>query len=133
MRAADLLDGGGEHVVARERGAGGAGRLREREQQVLGGDVLVAQLAGLSLGGAQDVEQLAGVAGLARAGGDRREVVEGGVDDAADLLRRGADLAQDGRDHAVVLLEQHGEQVLGLDLRVAPRGSKADRGLEGLL
>ena len=133
VRAADLLDGGGQHVVARERRAGGAGRLGEREQQVLGGDVLVAQLAGLALGGAQDVEQLAGVAGLARAGGDRRELVERGVDDAADLVRGGADLAQDGRDDAVVLLEQHGEQVLGLDLGVAPRRGQADRGLEGLL
>ena len=77
MRAADLLDGlRAATSWPRERVAGGAGRLGEREQQVLGGDVLVAQLAGLALGGAQDVEQLAGVGGLAGAGGDRREAVE---------------------------------------------------------
>ena len=104
--------------VLRERVAGGAGRGGQRDQQVLGGDVLVAQLAGLALGGAQDVQQLAGVGGLAGAGGDRREPVERVVDDAADLLGGGADLAQHGRDDALGLLEQHREQVLGLDLRV---------------
>ena len=76
MRAADLGDGLAQEAGLGERLAGGAGRLGERDQQVLGGDVLVAQLAGLALGGAQDVEQLAGVGGLAGAGGDRREPVE---------------------------------------------------------
>ena len=37
--------------------------LGQREQHVLGGDVLVVELAGLALGGAQDVDQLAAVLG----------------------------------------------------------------------
>ena len=64
VRAADLLDrlvsglvGGAvavEGVAASPRlGAG------QREQDVLGGDVLVVELAGLALGEAQDVHQLA--------------------------------------------------------------------------
>ena len=82
---------------------------------------------------AQDVEKLARVGGLARAGGDRGELVDRRVDDAADLFGRDAELAQHGRDHAVALLEQHGEEVLGLHLGVAAVGRELDRGLQRLL
>jgi hypothetical protein len=137
VRPAHVLDSLRERVVRRAVGAqgvaGGAGRGGEREQKVLGGDVLVAQPAGLALGGAQDVEQLARVAGLARAGGDRREPVERGVDVGADRLGRDLELAQHGLHDALGLLEQHGEQVLGLDLGVVAARGKGERGLEGLL
>ena len=64
---------------------------------------------------------------------ERRQRVERGVDLGAQRLDRDAELAQDGHDQPVGLLEQHREQVRRLDLRVAAVGGKSDRGLEGLL
>ncbi len=133
MGAADLLDRLVDLVVLREGAAGGAGRLGEGEQQVLGGDVLVAQLPGLALGGAQDVEQLAGGAGLLGAGRDLGQRVERLVDEPADLLGAGAELAQDAGDHALGLLEQHGQQVGRRDLGVLAGGRQRESGLDGLL
>ena len=137
VRAADLLDRLGERLVAgavrAQRVAGGAGGLGEREQQVLGGDVLVAELAGLALGGAQDVEQLARVARLAGAGGDRRQRVDRRVDGGADRLGLGLELAQGRLDHALLLLEQHREEVHGLHLGVVAGGGERERCLDRLL
>ena len=61
---------------------------------------------------------------------DGREPVEGGVDVLADGLRAGAELAQDGHDDAVLLLEQDGEQVLGRGLGVVARGGERAGGLQ---
>ena len=102
----------------------------EGEQQVLGGDVLVLELAQLALGGAQDGHELAADGGLAGGALDGREPVEGGVDVLADGLGTGAELAQDGDDEAVLLLEQDGEQVLGRGLGVVARGGEGGGGLE---
>jgi hypothetical protein len=75
VRAANLVQGLDERVAG---GAAGAQRVagparmgRQGQEQVLGGDVLVAQLAHLVLGRAQDLHQLAGAAGglLAAAAG----------------------------------------------------------------
>ena len=107
--------------------------LGEREQQVLGRDVLVLELAGLALGGAQDVEQLARRARLARAGGDRGKAVERPSGVAADGGRVGADLAQDGADEPVLLVEQRQQQMSRRDFRVAPVRGKSDRRLQRLL
>src|SRR3954469_2388177 len=52
---------------------------------------------------------------------------------APRLVRPGAELRQEGRDHAGVLLQQDDEQVLGRPLRIAPTlGQRAGRG-HGLL
>ncbi len=91
------------------------------------------ELAGLALGGAQDVEQLARGGGLAGAGGDRGQAVERAADLAADGGGVGADLAQDGDDDPLLLVEQGEQQVLGRRLGVAPVGGEPDRLLEGLL
>ena len=107
--------------------------LGQREQEVLGGDVLVLQLAGLALGGAQDVEQLARGGGLARAGGDGGQPVELAADLAADGGGVGADLAQDGVDDPLLLVEQGEQQVLRRRFRVAAVGGEPDRLLQGLL
>ena len=56
-------------AVAAQRLAGGGAVGGEREQQVLGGDVLVAELAELALGGAQDGDQLARDGRLGRGAG----------------------------------------------------------------
>ena len=66
-----LADAGGAQRVARARGVGG-----EREQQVLGGDVLVLELAHLLLALAQDADELARRAGGLAAGGQRGHRVE---------------------------------------------------------
>ena len=87
----------------------------EREQQVLGGDVLVLELAHLVLGGAQDLDELAATGRRPR----RRRSSVGSASSAALSVARAAarrstpSLREDGRDDAAVLLEQDGEQVLG--------------------
>ena len=136
MRAADLGDrlaqlllggAGAAQEVARPSAEAG-----EAEQQVLGGDVLVAELAHLDLGRADDAEQLGGGRGLL-GGGERGERVDGGVDLDAQGGPGDPELAQDAGDHGVVLAEQDREQVLGRGLRVLARGGQGNGGLDGLL
>ena len=105
----------------------------EREQEVLGGDVLVLELAHLALGVAQDADELARRAGGLAAGADRRQPVERGVGLRAHRGGVDAELGEHGRDDAAVLLEQHDEQVLGRDLRVARALGEGPRGGDGLL
>ena len=92
------------------------------------------RLAHLLLGLAQDADELARRAGGLAAGGQRRHARR-----AAALTSPrsgagvGAELGQHRHDDAAVLLEQHGEQVLGRHLRVAAAlGELAGRG-DGLL
>ena len=107
--------------------------LAQREQQMLGRDVLVLQLARLALGGAQDVEQLARRGGLAGARRDRGQTIELAADLAADGGRVGSDLAEDRADDALLLVEQREQQVGGSGFGVAPVGRDADRRLQRLL
>ena len=138
VRAAHLGDGL-EQLVARRPGAAqGVARARlgarQREQQVLGGDVLVLELAGGLLGAAEDLHDLAGGADVLGAlAGDSGKAVEGLVDLAADLRRGRAELLQHRHDDAAVLLEEDGEKMFGGDLRVAAVVGEALRGLDGLL
>ena len=90
------------------------------------------ELAELALGGAQDGDELARDGRLGRGALDRRQLVERGVDVAADRLRARAELVEDGHDDAVLLLEQDGEQVLGVGLGVVARRSERRGGLERL-
>src|SRR3954452_17702918 len=136
--AADGLDGLQRALVGGAVALEDGGRLTalgagEREQDVLGRDVLVAQLAGLALGGAQDVHELAAGGRLLGAGGDGGELVERRVELAADGVGLGAQLAQDGPDDALGLLEQREQEVLGLRLGVVAAGRDRDRGLQRLL
>ena len=136
VRAADGLDRGDDVLlagaVAAQRLAGGGAVRGEREQQVLGGDVLVAELRELALGGAQDGDQLARDGRLGGRARDRRQLLERLVDVGADGLRAGAELVEHGHDDAVLLLEQDGEQVLGRGLGMVARGGQRGGGLEGL-
>ena len=122
VRAADVLDRLRAALwlapLRLGRAASPAWALGQREQDVLGRDVLVVELAGLALGGAQDVDQLAAGASAPW----RRAVIVGRLSSAAlsvgaDRLRAGAELAQDRPDDALGLLEQRDEQVLGLRSR----------------
>ena len=138
MRAADLRDRLGQRLVRRAvavqrlRGLAALG-VGQREQDVLGRDVLVVELARLALGEAQDVHQLAAGGGLLRARGDRGELIERAVELFADRLRAGAELAQHRSDHGLGLLEQRHEQVLGLNFGVMASGRHGDGGLQRLL
>ena len=119
---------GGAQGVAGAAGVGG-----EREQQVLGRDVLVAELPHLALGGADDLDKLARTAGrlAARAQLGKR------VERRTELLAHGAgldpELAQHGGDDTLLLLEQDREQVLGGRLRVTPLIGQLLGGLQRLL
>ena len=132
VRAADGVERL-EELVARRAGVD----LRvvgQREQQVLGGDVLVAERARLLLGLADHLRGLEREAGLlVDVAGDGGLGVDGLVGAAADALGVGVRAAQDGRDDAAVLLEQGDEHVLRGDLRVAARDRDALRRGQGLL
>ncbi|MEJ7716586.1 MAG: hypothetical protein WKF31_00960 [Thermoleophilaceae bacterium] len=93
------------------------------QQEVLGGDVLVAEAAGLLLGAAQEVAggALEGglLGGLPARGG---QAVERLVRAPAYALGVGARATEHRRHDAAVLLEQRGQHVVRGDLRVAARG-----------
>ena len=133
MGAADLLNGLGELVA---RGAGVDLRIGgERQQQVLGRDVLVAHPAGRLLGALEQVDQRA----MPRAGAEEASPVTVGsassglVGAPAHALGVGAGAAQHRNHDASLLLEQGEQQVRGSDLGIAARAGKPLRGSEGLL
>ena len=66
-------------------------------------------------------------------GGERRQLRERGVDVGAQRGGRDADLAEHGRDDAVLLVEEGGEQMQRSDLRMAPRRGEGEGCLQGLL
>ena len=118
--AADVLEDA-QQRVARDAGAGerlAGGRLRadEREQQVLGRDVLVLQALGLAQRLLEDAVELRRDVRLRalRAGQGSERLLHVGED------RPGvrAQLPEGGRDDAALLPEQRHEQVLGRHLRV---------------
>ncbi len=133
-RTASTASKSGVRAAPASRSASPAGvRARgEREQQVLGRDVVVVHAPGLALGVAQDVEQLAGGRGLAGAGRDGGAAVERTAEVAPDGGQIGADALEHRGDDALGLVEQRPQQVLGRCLRVAAVGREAKRRLDGL-
>ena len=101
-------------------------------REVLGGDVLVAELLGLVLGLVRSEEPLAHPrAGLAAL--DLGEPLQRLVDPAGDELGVGADAAEEGLGHTLLLLEEGLGQVLGLEIGGAHAAGQRLPGLEGLL
>ena len=136
--ALDLVEGGREGVArgarVAQRPAGGRLVAGEREQQVPGGDVLVALAAAhLGLGVAQHAHELARGAGGLAAPGRRGLGVDRGVGGGAHGIPADAELVEDAAGQAAVLLEQDGEQMLGGHLRVAARLGERAGGGDGLL
>ena len=105
----------------------------DRQHQVLCRDVLVAEIAHLLLGVAQDLNELTGpTGGLGATGAQLRKCVEARRERLANGPGVDAELAQYRCDDATILLEQHREQVLGRRLRVAPLVGQPLRGLKRL-
>jgi len=106
--------------------------VREREQQVLGGDVLVLQRARLGEGGFQDARgrtrqlRLRAAAGLGKLLEQLLDFGLEGVDPDPELLEHG-----DGA--ALGLAEQRVQQVGGQDLGVPPGGCQVLGLAQGLL
>ena len=120
-------------VAVGEQVADPGGLLGERQQEVVGGDELVAERLHLALGALQDLDEALGGADIGSiAPGDRRQLVDprrGSVLDRDDV---GADLPQDRRCETVVLLEDCEEQMGGRGLGVAALRGDAHRGGDGI-
>ncbi len=123
MAAAHLLQGG-QHRVARdaqtaEEVTDSAGDVGHREQEVLGGQVVVAELGALGIRSLEHRVTVGGQLGLLRGlpvdlGEPRQQL----VDPVAHDLARHADALEHGQHHALGLRHEGGEQVLGRDLGV---------------
>ena len=107
--------------------------LREREQQVLGGDVLVLERLGLVLGLVEELAASRWEASRPRRPGRCGKLSSASSSRGPDQLRVGADLPQDRLDDAVLLSEQRLAQVLGLDVGVAAPARERLRLLDRLL
>ena len=124
VAAPDLLQRGEHGVVgdahAAEEVADAAGHLAHRQEQVLGGQVVVGERGALGVGRLEDAVPLGRELGLlGRLAVDLGQRRQGVVDPGAQRGARHADPLQHREDHALRLCHQRGEEVLGGDLRVA--------------
>ena len=124
-RAPDLLQGLEQRVLLDPGpgqalgGLAGVG-LRQGHQEVLGRDVLVAELLGDLEGAVEDAVQLPGDLGVGRGAGDLGPPLELALDLAGEGLGVRAELLEDRRDDAVLLLEQGEQEVIGASARRCP-------------
>src|SRR5205814_10682529 len=108
----------GRTGLAEYRAALGALGFRQREEEMLSGDVLVAERLGLGLGAIEDLIQLARH-GWLPATALFRVARHFARDALADRRHVRAGLLQDWNNDALVLFEQRGEQVKIVDERIA--------------
>ena len=101
--------------------AGGALAIGEREQKMFGGDELVLHLVGLLRGAFPGVLERAPEVDVERRAVGAWQTIERAIEIRANDLRIRAELGEDPRDHAGVLVEQREQQMLGADLRVMLR------------
>ena len=124
----------GQRLLLLEQLGDVAAGVGEPDEQVLGRDVVVADLLGLGLRDAHDGHERARQAGRGDAGaarlGQRGEQRLGA---RADVRGVGADGGQQRAGDAVALVEQREQQVHGGDLGVALGGGAADGRRDGLL
>ncbi len=124
--AAPDLGQGGQQVLVVHLEAVGQG-----QQQVLGRQVLVVQLAPGLVGRVEHRGQVAAHAGLAAVG--LVQPVDRGLGLGAQLVGRLANLGQDGQDDPFVLAQQGHQQVVGRDLGVAVGPGRFDGLVQRLL
>ncbi len=128
-----VLEAGGAHPGLLQRGGGVAPVLGDGGQEALGGDEGVAGLLGGFLGGGEHPRGVRLHVELARAALDLGQLGEQGVGLADRDLRLAAGRLDQLAGEAVLLLQQHLEQMLGPELLV-PAGERQALGrLDGLL
>ena len=135
LPAAHLLEGGEDVALF---GAGGGEdalgvvlRLRQGEQHVLGGDVLVAEPVGLLVGDAEDLLRAAVHADLraGRAG----QTLQALLHEVAQVGKVDADLLQQRLNDALLLFQQRSQHVNGEDFGVVALLGNLLRPQHGLL
>ena len=105
-----------------------------RQQQMLGGDVLVLEVGGFLEGLVEDARFSAWLRpGWAAGAGDARQFFLDRVQIAFEPLGGDADLFKDGGDDAFAVFEQGEQEMDGLDLGVAEFGGALLRLLDCLL
>ena len=123
-------------VVGAHGGEGVADRiafgLGEREQEMLGGDVVVLEVFGLFGGAVEDLGERVGHAGL-RAAGDFGQLGDGCIRAGKKFLHADAGAFEDGEDDAFAVFEQRRKQMHGEDFGVAVFGGSGRGCLDGLL
>jgi hypothetical protein len=129
---------GGEHGLAGDAGlgeqlGGRAGALGQRDQEVLGRDVLVLHRRGLAAGALDEAGELRADGGLLAGAVDLRDALDGLGDLGAQRPGVRADLADDREHDAIGVAEQREQQVLGLDPLVVGGEGAALRGGQRLL
>ena len=125
MAAPDLAEGRQQGVPR------GAQALGHDQQQVLGRQVLVAQLGSGSVGALHGLAQGPADLGLAAVG--PRQAGQRLLDLVANGEGGHSDPLEDGQDHALGLAHQRGQQMVRRDLGVAALAGQPHGGLEGLL
>ena len=95
-----------------------AGFVGQRQEQVLGADIVVVHPVSLALGGLQHALQRPADAWLHGIAVDPRPVVEGNIDLGNELLRVAPKPKHNLRHDAVGLLQQRQKQMFRLNLRV---------------
>ena len=88
----------------------------DREQEVLGGDELVLELAGLARRRVVELAEGASGSDLGARAPDDRQAVELAVELVLDALGIGADLGEEPRHHALLLAEEGDKEVCRRDL-----------------
>ena len=106
--------------------------LRQGEQQVFRRNELVFHGGGQSLGRFENIHQ-AFTRLRGRPAGDPRQMAEFGLDDLIELAAIDADLIEQRPGNALSLGQKGGQQVQGVDLRIAAIGSELLRPLDRLL
>ncbi len=125
---------GGLRETEREKRfrGGGLAVLEEREEEVLGRDVVVLELRGDLLGEVEQLHEGGGEARLGVLAGDVRELREELRDLLRGLARRDADALEERGHDAAFLLEESVREVFRRDLRVACRRGPTGRSSGGL-
>ena len=135
LTAADALEGLQDGFLAGtvclEQGLAVAADLRDAEQQVLGGDVLVAESSGLGLGMLDD--GLRARVERERPTLDPGALREGRRDLAAERGQVDAEPAERLGGHAVVGLDERAQQMLGIEHGAVQALGGRLRGEDGLL
>ena len=108
-----------------ERGALRAFRIGESQQDVLDGDVLIAERLRERLGAVEHLRQLA--TELRRGIALLRIARELGVERRAQLRDGDAELLQDGNDDAILLVEHHAQEVCVVDERISGATRERER------